>query len=38
MKDLICKNNMKNLFKLNNNKSKYGIILEVNTQKKKLKY
>jgi hypothetical protein len=39
MKDLICKNNMKNLFKLNNkNKnSEYGIILEVNNQKKKIK-
>ena len=40
MKDLICKNNMKNFFKLNKNKannSEYNIILEVNKQKKKVK-
>jgi len=40
MKDLICKNNMKNLFKLNNNKNtklEYSIVLEVNNQKKKIK-
>ena len=40
IKDLICKNNMKNLFKLKNNKNKnqvFNIILEVNEDKRKIK-